>query len=330
MNVIFVRAKNGELTDTFKRNGFAAIGWIEQPLKDFSNWDVIEAQYRHDFPDGSPVKVGVNVGQIYRFMNEIKIGTIVITPYRDGTLLIGQATGTPYFRQDERCEFYLRVNVAWENERFDRRLLSIPTQNTIRSSLTIFRVIAVHEIASLARITMPFSNQEISLQSVNHSISYVEAIRQQLLTLDPTEFEIFVNCIMQSLGFESTQEHGGVGDGGTDVEGTLNVLGFASIKLQIQVKRYESSSISEREIRNFRGSIKQGYQGTFITLSAFSRKAIESASNLNFQPINLIDGKQLIEVFIEQFDKVIQLIEDNEAYRPLLDKLRFKKIIIPQ
>jgi restriction system protein len=177
---------------------------------------------------------------------------------------------------------------------------------------------------------MPFSNQEISLQAVNHSISYVEAIRQQLLTLDPTEFEIFVNCIMQSLGFESTQEHGGVGDGGSDVEGILNVLGFASIKLQIQVKRYANSPIGEPEIRNFRGSLRNDSQGTFITLSSFNRRAIESASNPNLKPINLIDGKQLIEVFIEQFDKVIQLIEDNDTYRPLLDKLRFKKIIIPQ
>ena len=329
MNVIFVRALNGELTDTFKQNGFAAIGWLEQPLENYTDRDLVERQYRQDFPDGSPIKVGVNVGQIYRFLTEIKVGTIVVTPYRDGSLLIGQATSQAYFQQDDICRFCYRVNVAWKQERFNRGLLSIPTQNTIRSSLTIFRVTAIHEIASLAGIILPNDIQPIAPIAVQHR-NYIETIRQQLLTLDPTEFEIFVNCIMQSLGFESTQEHGSVGDGGTDVEGVLNVLGFASIKLQIQVKRYESNSISEREIRNFRGSLKNGYQGTFITLSSFSRKAIESATNPHFQPINLIDGKQLIEVFIEQFDKVIQLIEDNEVYRPLLDKLRFKKIIIPQ
>lgn len=329
MNVIVVRALNGELTDTFKQNGFAAIGWIEEPIENFNDWETIERQYRQDFPDGSPVKVGVNVGQIYRFLNEIKVGTIVITPYRDGTLLIGQATSEAYYQKDTICRFYCRVNVAWKNERYDRRLLSIPTQNTIRSSLTIFRVPAIHEIANLARIPLPDSILPTTSLSVQQN-NYIEVIKAQLLSLDPTEFEIFVNCIMQSLGFESTQEHGNVGDGGTDVEGILNVLGFASIKLQIQVKRYESNAISEREIRNFRGSLKNGYQGTFITLSSFSRKAVESASSPNFQPINLIDGKQLIEVFIEQFDKVMQLIEDNESYRSLLDKLRFKKIIIPQ
>jgi restriction system protein len=329
MNVIFVRALNGELTDTFKQNGYVAIGWLENPLNDYTNWDEIEAVYRNDFPNGSPVKVGVNVGQIYRFYNEIKVGTIVITSYRDGRLLIGQATSEPYFERDNICRFYNRIKVAWKDERFDRSHLSIPTQNTIRSSLTIFRVTAIHEIASLAGINLPNTIPTIPSVVVQHN-NYIEAIKQQLLTLDSTEFEIFVNCIMQSLGFESTQAHGGVGDGGTDVEGTLNVLGFASIKLQIQVKRYENGVIGEREIRNFRGSVKEGYQGTYVTLSSFNRKAVESATNPNFKFINLIDGKQLIEVFIEQFDKVIQIMEADESYRSLLDKLRFKKIIIPQ
>jgi restriction system protein len=329
MNVIFVRALNGELTDTFKQNGYVATGWLENPLNDYTNWDEIEEVYRNDFPNGSPVKVGVNVGQIYRFYNEIKLGTIVITSYRDGRLLIGQATSEPYFERDNICRFYNRIKVAWKDERFERSHLSIPTQNTIRSSLTIFRVTAIHEIASLAGINLPNTIPTVPSVVVQQN-NYIEAIRQQLLTLDPTEFEIFVNCIMQSLGFESTQAHGGVGDGGTDVEGILNVLGFASIKLQIQVKRYDNGAIGEREIRNFRGSLKNGYQGTFVTLSTFNRKAVESATNPNFQPINLIDGKQLIEVFIEQFDKVIQIMEDDNTYRPLLDKLRFKKIIIPQ
>lgn len=329
MNAIVVRGQNGELTDTFKQNGFAAIGWLEESVSDFTNWDIIEAKYRTDFPQGSPIKVGVNVGQIYRFMNEIKVGTLVITPYRDGTLLIGQATSEPYYKKDDLCQFYLRVNVAWKDDKFDRRLLSIPTQNTIRSSLTIFRVLAVHEIAHLAGISIEGEIYPIQNETLWDEGSLIETIRKQLLQLDDAEFEIFVSYIMQSLGFEPTQRQGRTGDGGTDVEGTLDVFGFAAIKLQIQVKRYTSSVIGEKEIRQFRGSLRRDHQGTFITLSSFNTRAKDSASSTDFQTINLIDGKQLIKVFIEQFDKVIQLIEDNE-HRSLLDKLRFKKIIIPQ
>lgn len=329
MNVIVVRALNGELTDTFKQNGFAAIGWIEEPIENFNDWGEIERQYRQDFPNGSPVKVGVNVGQVYRFMNEIKVGTIVITPYRDGTLLIGQATNEPYYQKDNLCPFCLRVNVSWKDAKFDRSLLSIPTQNTIRSSLTVFRVLAVHEITNLAGIQIEGRISRVQNQPLWDEDSLIESIRQQLLQLDDAEFEIFVSYIMQSLGFEPTQRQGRTGDGGTDVEGLLDVFGFAAIKLQIQVKRYTNAVIGEKEIRQFRGSLRRDHQGTFITLSSFNRKAKESASSADFQIINLIDGKQLIKVFIEQFDKVIQLIEDNE-HRALLDKLRFKKIIIPQ
>jgi restriction system protein len=328
-NAIFVRALNGELTELFKSNSFAAIGWIYNPIPDFS-WETIENQIKIDHPEGSPIKIGVNTGQVYRFLNEIKIGTIVITPYRDGSLLIGLAKSEPYFQKDNKCQFFLRINVDWFEEKFDRRLLSIPTQNSIRSSLTIFRVNPVYEIAGLANIPLPetIKNEVHQIQIQEHN--YIEAIRKQLLKLDATEFEILVSYIMQSLGFESNQSQGRTGDKGTDVEGTLDVFGFASIKLQIQVKRYESSVISEPEIRNFRGSLRRDHQGTFITLSKFNKKAVESAKDSNFQPINLIDGEQLIKVFIEQFDKVNQLIEDSEVHKPLLEKLKFRKIIIPQ
>ena len=326
MNVIFVRALNGELTDTFKQNGFAAIGWLQEPIPDFSNWEALTQRLRLDHPQGSPTKIGVNVGQISRFMNEIKIGTIVVTSYRDGGLLIGKATGEPYFQSDSICRFFLRVNVDWIDNKFDRRLLDIPTQNTIRSSLSVFRVLNVHEITELARIT----NTSTIVQSLVNEENLIEAIRLQLLQLEAVEFEIFVSYVMQSLGFEPTQRQGGSGDGGTDVEGTLDVDGFASIKLQIQVKRYTDSIIGESEIRRFRGSLKRDFQGTFITLSKFNNRAKESASSADFPTIiNLIDGKQLIKVFIDRFDKIMKLIEENE-HSFILDKLRFKKIIIPQ
>jgi restriction system protein len=131
------------------------------------------------------------------------------------------------------------------------------------------------------------------------------------------------------LGFAALQVRGKVGDGGIDFEGVLDVLGVASIKLQVQVKRYTSTSIGEKDIRNFRGALKRDHQGTFITLTSFQKKAIESAADANKVYINLIDGKRLIEIFIEQYDKVIQLIE-IDANADLLKKLKFRKIIIPQ
>ena len=71
------------------------------------------------------------------------------------------------------------------------------------------------------------------------------SIKSKLLELDGFEFETFVSYLLQTIGFEKTDEiQGGVGDGGIDFEGILNVYGIASIKLQVQVKRYENTTKS--------------------------------------------------------------------------------------
>lgn len=291
MKAIFVRAKYGELADIFKRNSFAAIGWFDEPAKDYSSKESINEKYREQFPSHSNSTRGQNVGQIFRFWNKIKEGDIVITTYSDSSLLIGIAHGKPYFKKDNIVDFYDRINVKWIDEKFSRYTLSIPTQNTLRSSLTVFKVGQVKEIAQLAGINyVPEENEQVEIITTDTEKNIYQSIKNQLLLLDNEEFEIFVSYVLQSLGFDATKRKGGVGDGGIDFEGVLNVLGVASAKLQVQVKRYESSAIGELQIRNFRGALKRDYQGTFITLSDFNKKAIKSAEDEDKVLINLING----------------------------------------
>ena len=81
------------------------------------------------------------------------------------------------------------------------------------------------------------------------------------------------------MGFSPSQATGFSGNGGIDFEGTLEIMGVASINLQVQVKRYDKGTIGEKDIRNFRGALKKDYQGCFITLSKFAKKAVESAND---------------------------------------------------
>jgi restriction endonuclease Mrr len=106
-------------------------------------------------------------------------------------------------------------------------------------------------------------------------------------------------------------------------------MGVAKIQLQVQVKRYEQSAIGERDIRNLRGALKSAHQGCFITLSSFQKKAIDSAGDLEKTPISLIDGKRFIEIFTEQYDKVMDLLleEDQEE---LASKIKFRKGLWPE
>jgi len=256
----------------------------------------------------------------------LKIGDIVISPYNTNELLIGKITGDLYFENDNSSPYPWRKKMEWIKDKVNRHSFSQPVQNTLRATLTCFEVKQKEEV---------FENLgfEVDKSKIRKEIKFdtklvYELIKNKFLQLDPTEFELLVSYLLRTLGFEPTQEIGKVGDGGIDFEGVLDVNGIASINLQVQVKRYEKSSIGELEIRSFRGALKEDFQGCFITLSKFQKKAIESSSKNGYKNIQLIDGVKFIELFIQQYDEIIDVImgEDNDE---LLDKLQFKKSLLP-
>lgn len=331
MNVFVLRADYGRYTDTFKINQYIGIGWFEEidPLQinwDLTDKDFLKEKYREKYPNDANMRVNQNVGQIFRFVNDMNIGDIVISPYNTNDLLIGKISSDLYIQSDHTSPYPWRKKVEWLKDGINRHTFSNPLQNTLRSSLTCFEVKQREEILEI----LGFENSKSKVQKEIKfdSSSVYEIIRQKILELDATEFELLVSYLLRTLGFEPTQEIGKVGDGGIDFEGVLDVKGIASVNLQVQVKRYDNNSIGEREIRSFRGALKQDYQGCFITLSRFQKKAIESSSKEGYKGIQLIDGNKFIELFIQQYEEIIDVIqgEDNDE---LLDKLQFKKSLLP-
>jgi restriction system protein len=268
-----------------------------------------------------------NVGQINRFVNEMSVGDLVVSPYMDSQLLIGRIESELYYKKDNTSPYPWRKSVKWFKEKIDRHTLSVPLQNTLRSSLTCFKVTSAAEI--LIQLGL-LDKTAVSLSTGTSSdpLSNFELIRKRFLELDATEFEYLVSYLLRTLGFEPTQEIGKVGDGGIDFEGILDVSGVASINLQVQVKRYDKGVIGEKEIRNFRGALKKDFQGCFISLSSFNKKAIESATDKEREQIQLIDGNRFTEIFIEQYEKIIDSIH-NDDNDDLAGKLKFKKSLLP-
>jgi len=331
MRVFVLRADYGRYTDVFRNNNYIGIGWFDEinPIQekwDLTDKDFLKEKYREKYKEDVNMRVNQNVGQIYRFINDLKIGDIVISPYNTNELLIGKITGDLYFENDNSSPYPWRKKMEWIKDKVNRHSFSQPVQNTLRATLTCFEVKQKEEV---------FENLgfEVDKSKIRKEIKFdtklvYELIKNKFLQLDPTEFELLVSYLLRTLGFEPTQEIGKVGDGGIDFEGVLDVNGIASINLQVQVKRYEKSSIGELEIRSFRGALKEDFQGCFITLSKFQKKAIESSSKNGYKNIQLIDGVKFIELFIQQYDEIIDVImgEDNDE---LLDKLQFKKSLLP-
>lgn len=323
MNIYVVRADFGRYTKAFKENNYVGLGWFNQLIdKSFSREDVKEL-YRKVYPKDIAMRVNQNSGQVFRFVNDLKKGDLVITPYNTNELLVGIVESDVYHKDDDTSVYPLRRNVKWFEETINRQNLSIPLQNSLRSSLTFFTLKNGAEILDYYKL----APQNQLRQKVDFNI--YTTIKEKLLELDGFEFEIFVSYLLRTIGFEKTDEkQGGVGDGGIDFEGVLTVYNIASINLQVQVKRYEKNRIKWQDIASFRGAMKRDYQGCFITLSDFHKKAIDNATDESKIPITLINGKKLIDIFIGQYDEIINAMREEEN-DDLADKLKFKKALVP-
>lgn len=327
--VYVVRADFGKYTDAFEKYGYVGIGWFFEDPKgnmNLNDRDELKDYYRAKYPDDPDMRINQNVGQIFRFIHDIRIDDIVICPFNTNELLVGAVESAFYFEKDSTSRFYWRKKVKWFSNHLDRHTLSVPLQNTLRSSLTCFSISSSDEILQEVGIKTGKATEPKSI--LNTTISNTELIRKRFLELDANEFEILVSYVLRTLGFDPKQETGKVGDGGIDFEGVLDVMGVASVNLQVQVKRYDKGAIGEMDIRNFRGALKKDFQGCFITLSKFNKKAISSANDKEREPIKLIDGFRFIEIFIEQYDKIIESLFSDDLDE-LADKLKFKKSLLP-
>jgi restriction system protein len=317
-NVWCVRADSGQYTEHFVRGGYAGIGWseIDRDLGNIQSRDELYSIVQAAYPDvKSPIVIGNYVGQLARFLLEIKAGDYIITPAADTEWLhYGMIAPDPsyYFASTEDgCRYRHRRHVLWEKERLKRGNFSVPFQNTIRSSLTVFAVSQRDEFLEAVGRT-----ELISKIDKGQYDSY-KVVLERLLELDAKEFEILVGALLAALGFEDPEVIGKAGDGGVDATGELNVANLAKIKVFVQAKRYKlGSKISSNTVKQLRQAIPFGGQGAFITTADFQSSATDVALEAGFPRIGLINGRQLVDLLIEHWNDISEDFHDRLGLKP--------------
>ena len=112
---------------------------------------------------------------------------------------------------------------------------------------------------------------------------------EKLRNLRPDEFEEFVAHMFHRLGYE-TERVGGAYDGGIDV-----VAKKDGVTQYIQCKKFITRNVSVDDMRSFYGAITDKLtdaKAFFITTNIFTLEAEKFAEG---KPIELIDGKKLME-----------------------------------
>src|SRR6185437_7640762 len=247
-------------------------------------------------------------------------GDYVITPASDTEwLYYGKLDSNPsyfYMSVEDGCPFRHRRRVVWESKPIRRGDFSVPFQNTIRSSLTVFYISQRDEF--FERIG------KNDLVRVTRGAAYdaERVVLEQILQLDPKEFEVLITHLLTALGFEESEHTGKTGDGGVDATGELTVATLAKMKIFVQAKRYQlGSKISANTVRQLRQAIPFGGQGAFITTADFQQSANEIALEPGFPRIGLVNGRQLVDLLVEHWNEIPQEFRERLGLRPGLVRL---------
>lgn len=140
----------------------------------------------------------------------------------------------------------------------------------------------------------------LAFQIEQHNFQVRKALRENLLSLKPGEFEELISQLLAEMGFEMVGVTKLSGDGGIDVRGTLVIGDVIRIKMAIQVKKWKfKNNIQAPVVQQVRGSLGAHEQGLIITTSDFSAGAIKEAAQADKSPIALMNGEQLVTLLME-------------------------------
>lgn len=123
------------------------------------------------------------------------------------------------------------------------------------------------------------------------------SLLEVLQSVSPIGFEHVCKRLLREHGFENVHVTQASHDGGIDGYGTLELNPFVSMKVLFQCKRYKGT-VSRAQIGDFRNAmIGRADKGIILTTGTFSEDAKREASREGAPPIELIDGKKLVELF---------------------------------
>tara|TARA_Y100000816_G_C25979725_1_gene511486 strand:+ start:58 stop:903 length:846 start_codon:yes stop_codon:yes gene_type:complete len=115
----------------------------------------------------------------------------------------------------------------------------------------------------------------------------------------PKSFENLCQRLLRESGCINVEVVGGANDKGIDGTAVLR-LGLISFPVKFQCKRYGSSQVTPKLIREFRGTLGQVDKGIFITTGRFTKLAKEEGQDLSKgKTMDMIDGDTLCDLLRE-------------------------------
>ena len=314
-----VRAdRNGAAFDAFRSEAAIGIGWGDLgDLAELATRDAIAEAYEQTYPSKSAQAVGMDVGQIDRFVNRFAEGDQVVTYDPSRRMYACGVISGPYV-YDPEAEVRVLTNrraVTWQHET-SRDDLSAPARTSLGSISTIFAIRG--DVATeLWKPQTPIAEggePAPASDDPDHASSSVsgddadqapdlellanEAIKDMVSSLSWQEMQELVAGLLRAMGFKTRVSPSGP-DRGKDVIASPDGFGFREPRIFAEVKHRKGQAGSQ-EVRSFLGGRRPGDTGLYVSTGGFSKDAYYEAERANI-PTTLMNIDDLVHAVQEYY-----------------------------
>lgn len=310
MNLWTVRAgRHGQQEQTCIDEKIITIGWDELgDLRKYKSRDDLVAKYK-EWYGGTPVKVGITAGQIWRFANEMANGDLVALPSKFQPVIhIGKVTGD--YKYEKKNEVSHSRPVKWlatiPRASFDQDILysfgSLLTVSQVSRAQAVERVMALVE----GKKTTQKTEETVSIEA-EEEFNVERFAKDQIIKIIDRKFKghdfaKLVEQILKAQGYTTQLSPPGA-DGGLDILAASGTLGFEHPRICVQVKS-TSSQVDVKILRELQGVMRKvkAELGLLVSWSGFNSKVLSEAKD-EFFFIRLWTADDILENIFKHYDK---------------------------
>lgn len=300
----------GEADSLFLHNNVVALGWHE--MGDMSKLPADREAFKREvakvYTDAKPGAIPNYTGQLFRFVNEMQPGDLVLYPSKQDRLVhFGRVEG-PYRYDPAQSKEYPNVRAVKWLKTVPRTQFTQGALYELGSAMSLFQVrnYADEYRAALenGNVVTPVEKDE-TVAAVAEDIE--ENTRDFILKTLAQELKghplaHFVGHLLNTMGYRTRVSPEGP-DGGIDIIAHKDELGFEPPIIKVQVKSGDRSTVGDPVVSALYGKVGTNEYGMLVTLGSFTQQAINFAKSKT--NLRLIDGSDLVDLILthyEQFD----------------------------
>jgi len=291
----------------FFDNNYIAIGWDLGDLSSIKSISEIRTLMEKRYPDHNKQKIGLNAGQVNKFLLEMKVNDYVLT-YNSTERKYSLGKIESCYKYNENYHYKNIRNVIWV-ETFSRDILTNTSKYSLGSLSTVFEINEevrreiidkIIKKASSQNTTITQRQKDDDLDNIkeDYEEKSKEFIKDKISELDWEKMQDLVAAIIRSLGFKTKISKAGP-DRGKDIFASPDGLGLNDPRILIEVK-HRNGQMGSQEIRSFITAVGTG-KGIYVSTGGFSKEAKYEAERA-VNPITLIDFDYLVDLIIANYD----------------------------